>query len=102
MKISTKGLDLIKKFEGLRLESYMCPSSVATVGYGHTNGVKLGMTITKEQADEFLKEDVESFPPAEKCLLSSGRPAGVDRGTMTDAVPNQLENTAYPTEVKTT
>ncbi len=43
----------------------MCPSSVATVGYGHTHGVKLGMTITKEQADEFLKHDVESF---EQCV----------------------------------
>ena len=65
MKISDNGLAVIKKFEGLRLESYMCPSSVATVGYGHTHGVKLGMTITEEQADEFLKHDVESF---EQCV----------------------------------
>lgn len=65
MKISDKGLSLIKKFEGLRLESYLCPSSIPTVGYGHTSGIKLGMTITEEQAEIYLKQDLESF---EQCV----------------------------------
>lgn len=58
-KISQKGLDLIKRFEGLRLTAYKCPSKIWTIGYGHTAGVKSGQKITKEQAEEFLKKDVE-------------------------------------------
>ena len=35
MKISSDGLDLIRRFEGLRLEPYNCPAGHATIGYGH-------------------------------------------------------------------
>ena len=45
----------------MRLKSYLCPSNVPTVGYGHTQGVTLGMTITEEEAEAFLLEDLESF-----------------------------------------
>lgn len=58
MKISDAGLNLIKKYEGLRLEAYKCPSGVWTIGYGHTHGVTQGMTISQEQADIFLRQDV--------------------------------------------
>ena len=42
MKITNEGINLIKKFEGLRLEAYLCPAGVWTIGYGHTKGVKEG------------------------------------------------------------
>ena len=58
MKISDAGLNLIKKYEGLRLEAYKCPSGVWTIGYGHTHGVTQGMKISQEQADIFLRQDV--------------------------------------------
>ena len=58
MKISDAGLNLIKKYEGLRLEAYKCPSGIWTIGYGHTNGVTQGMKISHEQADIFLRSDV--------------------------------------------
>lgn len=58
MKISKDGLDLIKRFEGLRLEAYKCSGDVWTIGYGHTKGVKPGDVITEEQANQFLREDV--------------------------------------------
>ena len=54
------GLDLIKQFEGLKLESYICPAGKLTIGYGHTIGVKLGQKITKEQAEELVKQDYDS------------------------------------------
>ena len=54
------GLDLIKQFEGLKLESYVCPAGKLTIGYGHTIGVKLGQKITKEQAEELVKQDYDS------------------------------------------
>lgn len=58
MKTSKDGLDLIKRYEGLRLEAYKCDGDVWTIGYGHTNGVKPGDVITEEQANQFLREDV--------------------------------------------
>lgn len=61
MNTSSKGLNLIKQFEGCRLTSYKCPSGVWTIGYGHTSNVKEGMTITQEQADQYLAEDLARF-----------------------------------------
>lgn len=58
MKASEKAYSLIRQFEGLRLTAYRCPVGVWTVGYGHTSGVVPGMVITKEQAEEFLKQDI--------------------------------------------
>lgn len=62
MRISDSGLDLIKRFEGLRLHSYRCPANIPTVGYGHTGAdVCDGQTITLEKADELLRADVMRF-----------------------------------------
>lgn len=61
MKISQKGLDLIKRFEGLRNESYRCPAGVWTIGYGHTGDVQPGAIITEEGAEALLRKDVERF-----------------------------------------
>jgi len=61
MKISLEGLALIKKFEGCKLEAYKCSAGVLTIGYGHTSNVKEGDTITQEEADELLKEDIAKF-----------------------------------------
>lgn len=58
MNISQAGINLIKEFEGCRLESYTCPSGVWTIGYGHTIGVKKGMKITKAEANAFLLSDI--------------------------------------------
>lgn len=61
MNISETGIQLIKKFEGCSLKAYKCPAGIWTIGYGHTLGVKEGQTITKEQAEIFLKQDIRSF-----------------------------------------
>lgn len=61
MHTSQKGLDLIKSFEGLRLSAYKDVVGVVTIGYGTTAGVKMGDTITKECAEELLREDVKRF-----------------------------------------
>lgn len=49
--------DLIKQYEGLKLEAYLCPAGIPTIGYGHTMGVKLGQKITEGQANTFLDQD---------------------------------------------
>ena len=61
MKISQNGINLIKSFEGCVLTAYLCPSKVWTIGYGHTAGVKQGQSITKAQAEEFLKTDIVKY-----------------------------------------
>ena len=52
------GLTLIESFEGLRLNSYQDSVGVWTIGYGHTLGVKPGQTITQQQAQAFLQQDL--------------------------------------------
>ena len=51
------GLDIVKEAEGLRLSAYLCPAGIPTIGYGHTKGVKLGDTCTREQAEKWLEND---------------------------------------------
>lgn len=61
MRVSQKGIDLIKKFEGIRLTAYTCPAGVLTIGYGHTGpDVKPGMRITEQEAEKLLWSDTES------------------------------------------
>lgn len=57
MTTSKTGLALIAAHEGLKLKAYLCPAGVPTIGYGHTKGVRMGDTITPDQADKFLRED---------------------------------------------
>jgi lysozyme len=67
MKINQAGLELIKRWEGLKLKAYLCPANVPTIGYGHTgpdvtkDDVKNGKTITEAQAEELLKKDLAIF-----------------------------------------
>ena len=59
MKTSNKGIDLIKKHEGFRSKAYRCSANVLTIGYGHTLNVKSTDVITLDQAESFLRQDVE-------------------------------------------
>jgi lysozyme len=67
MQVSERGLDLIKKWEGLRLVAYLDAANppVWTIGYGSTVDVAPGMKITQVQAEERLKKDVHF---AENCV----------------------------------
>ncbi|MCR5196170.1 MAG: lysozyme [Pseudobutyrivibrio sp.] len=62
--IGKKGLDLIKQFEGCRLNAYQDVVGVWTIGYGHTHGVTPGMKIDQAEAERLLCEDVQSFADA--------------------------------------
>lgn len=63
MTTSENGLNLIKSFEGLRLNAYRCPAGKWTIGYGHTRGVKKGMYISEAVATHFLIQDVQRVEP---------------------------------------
>lgn len=60
MKTSDNGKNLIKQFEGLKLNAYKCSSSVLTIGYGHTVGVKNNDKITPDIAELFLNNDIKN------------------------------------------
>ena len=61
MQVNEAGLELIKKFEGLRLRAYRCPAGVWTIGYGHTKTARRGQVITEAEADRLLREDLRIF-----------------------------------------
>ena len=61
MKASVDAYELIKQFEGLRLEAYLCPAGIWTIGYGHTSGVSPNSFITIQEADEYLHRDVATI-----------------------------------------
>jgi lysozyme len=58
MKISDRGLALIKRAEGLRLDAYQDGGGVWTVGYGSTLGVHRGTSVTPGEAERRLLEDI--------------------------------------------
>lgn len=64
MQSSVNCINLIKRYEGLRLTAYKCPSGVWTIGYGHTKGVKKGMKISPNKALTLLKEDLVVYENA--------------------------------------
>ncbi|MDJ0691670.1 MAG: lysozyme [Xenococcaceae cyanobacterium MO_188.B32] len=61
MAISNKGIALIKRWEGFRDKSYLCPGNVWTIGYGHTGTAKKGMCITRHEAEVLLRHDLRYF-----------------------------------------
>lgn len=69
-KLSQKGLELIKQFEGLSLTPYLCPANIVTIGYGNTyypNGQKIKLTdpaITQIVAEAFLKHSLSTYEKA--------------------------------------
>jgi lysozyme len=59
MRLNQRGVQLLHEFEGLRLDAYLCPANVWTIGWGNTryeNGipVRRGERITRQRADELF------------------------------------------------
>ncbi len=69
MQVNKTGLDLIKRFEGVRLKAYQDVAGIWTIGYGHIKNVIAGMTISAQKAEEFLKEDLEEVEHALSKLI---------------------------------
>ena len=69
MEISENGLAFIQAHEGLSLHWYELNDGGLTVGYGHyvphatarKQGIKKGEKITREQAIEYLRQDIKKF-----------------------------------------
>lgn len=63
-RINADGLKLLRQWEGCKLEAYRDIGGVWTIGYGHTRTARQGMTITQEQAEALLREDLRVFESA--------------------------------------
>lgn len=72
-QINQAGLSLIESFEGLSLTSYPDPGTGGepyTIGYGHAGPeVKLGQTITEQEAQALLQGDVEAAEQETQALI---------------------------------
>jgi len=67
MKLSAEGINLIKRFEGVRNRPYRCSAGLWTVGVGHLIGDGKSLpeswnrTFTKEEIDALLIRDLSRF-----------------------------------------
>ena len=67
MRISQKGIELIKRFEGFASSPYLCSAGVPTIGYGSTyyeDGTKVKLSdssISEERAESLFKKVVNHY-----------------------------------------
>lgn len=76
MKLNKAGADLIKAFEGCKLQAYKCSANKETIGYGNTffedgTPVKMGDTITQERAESLFELISDSFAAKVKPLITA-------------------------------
>jgi lysozyme len=77
LTIGLAGISLIKKYEGCKLTSYLCPVKIWTIGYGSTfyaDGTKVqaGQTISQETANELFLNILKGFVSGvEKSITST-------------------------------
>ena len=64
--INERGIEIVKRFEGISTKPYLCPANVWTVGYGATRSstggpIDPGMEpISETEAEALLLRDLES------------------------------------------
>ena len=67
MKLSAEGINLIKRFEGVRNRPYRCSAGLYTVGVGHLIGDGKSLpkswnrTFTEEEINALLIRDISRF-----------------------------------------
>lgn len=73
--IPPAAFDLLKRFEGLRLQSYLDPAGLWTIGYGRRAHIEPHMEISEGIADIFLHDDAAAVGAAIERLLRSAASA---------------------------
>lgn len=71
MKTSQNGINLIKRFEGCRLQAYkpVAAEPCYTIGYGHYGSDVLpGMVISQAQAEAYLAQDLAKYEKSVNAL----------------------------------
>lgn len=71
LSLTAAGLLAIADFEGFRSKAYVpVDGDVPTIGFGHTEGVKLGQTVTVPEALNLLRDDVRVAEEAVKSCVT--------------------------------
>lgn len=75
--VSPEGIALIKRFEGCHkvnpdggYRSYRCLSGKWTIGFGHTQAVRSGMSASREVCETYLEEDMRKVCAQIKQIVS--------------------------------
>jgi lysozyme len=71
-RLSPSGLELVKRFEGLRRKAGRLDGGGWTIGYGHTVSAREGAEVTAEEAEALLLYDLDKVARAIDALTSSG------------------------------
>lgn len=77
MSVNQATLDLIKRWEGCKLQAYQCSAGVWTIGYGTTAATDLGikpakgMTIAQDRAEDLLRQGVEKFAATVDAMITA-------------------------------
>jgi lysozyme len=58
--LAEPGLALLKSFEQCRLSTYRDSAGIPTIGWGHTDAVRMTDTCSQDQADHWLVMDVQA------------------------------------------
>ena len=65
MRLSNPSRERLKRLEGFRAKAYIpVPGDRVTIGYGFTDGVKMGDIMTREEADARLIEELRPYEMA--------------------------------------
>lgn len=70
MNVPKKAVSLICEFEGFVSRAAFCPAGVLTVGYGTTEGVEVGDTMTQSAARMRLESDLATLTAQIEELLT--------------------------------
>jgi GH24 family phage-related lysozyme (muramidase) len=68
--ISYESVCEIARSEGCRLKAYRCSAGVPTIGWGETRNVKMGDSITQQQADSLFLASLREFTDGVKASLT--------------------------------
>lgn len=68
-KVSSAGIELIESFEGLRRKAARLPDGRWTIGYGHTQSAREGLTVTAEEARLLLIWDLRPVEAIVEALV---------------------------------
>lgn len=71
MMFNTEGENLLRQFEGCRLNAYQDSSGIWTIGYGHTLGVDPNETISEDEAESIFQNDIAFMSSRVKQIVNA-------------------------------
>jgi lysozyme len=87
------GAELCRRFEGFYPRPYLCPAGIPTIGYGSTEGVRMGQRFSVEECEDKLAARViEHDDAVTRCL---GRTPAIGPRTAFVSLSYNIGTTAF-------